>query len=398
MKKKICWRTGKRSNVDIPTPSRENRAARRTQRMTMQISELTTKVRAGERINRDEGLFLLQKSELLNLGALANDIRFKKNPQPYVTFVLDTNPNYSNVCTIDCIFCAFYRRPDAEDAYTYSIDHLIQKFKDAAARGATTVLLQGGVHPSLPLEYYLELVRRTCKEIPQIHPHFFSTSEIVGMAQISGLSITAVLEKLKEAGMNSLPGGGAEILSDRIKKKISSRKGTSADWLDVMREAHRLGYKSTATMMYGHLEADEDIIEHLEVIRQLQDEYHGFTAFVPWSFKPGNTPLEKIIPHYAAPTRYLQMIAISRIYLDNFPHIQASWFSEGKKTGQIALHFGADDFGGTLQEENVHAAANFINTTDTEECLSMIREAGFIPVQRTTLYQTIRIFNETQVA
>ncbi len=364
----------------------------------MQLSELHTKIRAGERITRDEGLYLLQKGELLDLGALAGEIRFKKNPNPWVTFILDTNPNYSNVCTVDCIFCAFYRHQEDEDAYTYSVDHLVEKFKEAAAKGATTVLLQGGVHPSLPFEYYLELVRRTREEVPDVHPHFFSTSEIIGMGQISGLSITAVLEKLKEAGMNSLPGGGAEILSDRVKKKISSLKGTSADWLNVMREAHRLGYKSTATMMYGHLETDEDIIEHLEVIRQLQDEYHGFTAFVPWSFKPGNTPLEKIIPHYATPIRYLQIIAISRIYLDNFAHIQASWFSEGKKTGQIALHFGADDFGGTLQEENVHAAANFINTTDTEECLSMIREAGFIPVQRSTLYETIRIFEEAQVA
>jgi cyclic dehypoxanthinyl futalosine synthase len=360
----------------------------------MQLSELQTKVHAGERLSLDEGVFLLQNGALLDLGALANEIRFKKNPYPWVTFVLDTNPNYSNICIVDCIFCAFHRHREDRDAYTYSVDHLIQKFKDAAAKGATTVLLQGGVHPSLPFEYYLDLVRRTREEVPQIHPHFFSTSEIIGMSDISGLSISTVLKKLKEAGMNSLPGGGAEILSDRVKKKISSRKGTSADWLNVMREAHRLGYKSTATMMYGHIETDEDIIEHLEAIRQLQDEYHGFTAFIPWSFKPENTPLEKIIPHYAAPIRYLQMIAISRIYLDNFPHIQASWFSEGKKTGQIALHFGADDFGGTLQEEHVHAAANFINTTDTEECLSMIREAGFIPVQRSTLYETMQIFNE----
>ncbi|MGD0338685.1 MAG: cyclic dehypoxanthinyl futalosine synthase [Bacteroidota bacterium] len=364
----------------------------------MQLSELHTKIHAGERITRDEGLYLLQKGELLDLGALASEIRFRKNPNPWVTFILDTNPNYSNVCTVDCIFCAFYRHQEDKDAYTYSIDHLIQKFKEAAAKGATTVLLQGGVHPSLPFEYYLDLVRRTHEEVPEVHPHFFSAPEIIGMGQISGLSITTVLEKLKEAGMNSLPGGGAEILSDRVKKKISSLKGTSAEWLNVMREAHRLGYKTTATMMYGHLETDEDIIEHLEVIRQLQDEYHGFTAFVPWSFKPGNTPLEKIIPHCATPIRYLQIIAISRIYLDNFQHIQASWFSEGKKTGQIALHFGADDFGGTLQEENVHAAANFINTTDTEECLSMIRDAGFIPVQRSTLYEIIRIFEEAQVA
>jgi len=175
-----------------------------------------------------------------------------------------------------------------------------------------------------------------------------------------------------------------------VKKKISSKKGTSADWLNVMREAHKIGFKTTATMMYGHLEKEEDIVEHLESIRQLQDEYHGFTAFVPWSFKPGNTPLEKIIPHYATANQYYKIIAFSRIYLDNFDHIQASWFSEGKKAGQIALHFGADDFGGTLFEENVHAAANFINKTNTEECIELIHGAGFAAAQRTTMYEIIK--------
>jgi CofH subfamily radical SAM domain protein len=269
---------------------------------------------------------------------------------------------------------------------------MIAKFRESATRGVTTVLLQGGVNPELPFDYYLDLVRRTVKEVPGVHPHFYSTSEVLGMAAVSGLSVRDVLKQLWDAGLRTLPGGGAEILSDRVKKKISSRKGSSADWLDVMREAHRLGYKSTATMMYGHLEQDEDIIEHLEVVRALQDEYQGFTAFVPWSFKPGNTPLEKIIPHYATPTRYLQMLALSRMYLDNVPHIQASWFSEGKKAGQIALHFGADDFGGTLQEENVHAAANFVNTTNTEECIQMIHDAGFVAAQRNTVYDVLKIY------
>jgi len=198
--------------------------------------------------------------------------------------------------------------------------------------------------------------------------------------------------------LRTIPGGGAEILSDRVKRKISNRKGTSADWLSVMREAHSLGYKTTATMMYGHLETDEDIVEHLEVVRRLQDEYHGFTAFIPWSFKPGNTPLEKIIPRYATPTRYLQMIALSRIYLDNIPHIQASWFSEGKKTGQIALHFGADDFGGTLLEENVHAAANFVNKTNVEECVRLIHESGFGAAQRNTMYDMVKEYPTPQEA
>ncbi len=358
----------------------------------MELLEITSKIRFGDRLTHEEGLFLLQKSELLELGDLANGIRFKKNPEQRVTFVVDTNPNYTNICNIDCIFCAFYRHPGEEGEYTYTVDHMIRKFKESAAKGVTTVLLQGGVNPAVPFEYYVEMVERTVKEVPEIAPHFWSTSEIIGMAEVSGQTIPQVLQRLWDAGQRSIPGGGAEILSDRVKKKISSKKGTSADWLNVMREAHKIGFKSTATMMYGHLEKDEDIVEHLEVIRRLQDEYHGFTAFVPWSFKPGNTPLEKIIPHYATASRYYQLIAFSRIYLDNFGHIQASWFSEGKKAGQIALHFGADDFGGTLFEENVHAAANFVNKTNTEECIELIHGAGFAAAQRTTLYNILKEF------
>ena len=364
----------------------------------MTLEGISEKVRSGDRLNRAEGEFLLRNAGLLDLGALANEVRFKKNHHRQVSYVLDTNPNYSNVCTIDCIFCAFYRHPGEEGEYTYSVDHMIQKFRESAAQGVTTVLLQGGVHPSLPFSYYLEMVRRTVAEVPQIHPHFFSTSEIIGMAEIAAISTSEVLQQLWDAGLRTLPGGGAEILSDRVKKKISNKKGTSADWLRIMREAHQIGYKTTATMMYGHLETDEDIVEHLESIRALQDETNGFTAFVPWSFKPGNTPLEKIIPHYASSTRYQQIIAFSRIYLDNFAHIQASWFSEGKKTGQIALHFGADDFGGTLLEENVHAAANFVNRTNTEECIQLIHDSGFAAAQRTTLYEILGVTEPSEIA
>ncbi len=361
-------------------------------------ADLYSKIRNGERITKEEGLFLLRNAELLDLADLANEIRYKKNSGSQVTFVVDTNPNYTNICDVDCIFCAFYRHRGDEGEYTYSVDQMIRNFKQSAAKGVTTVLLQGGVNPALPFEYYLEMIRRTIAEVPEIYPHFYSTSEILGMVHVSGLSLQQVLKNLWDAGLRSIPGGGAEILSDRVKKKISSKKGTSEDWLTVMREAHKIGYKSTATMMYGHLENDEDILTHLDSVRALQDEHQGFTAFVPWSFKPGNTSLEKIIPHYATPTRYLQMIAFSRIYLDNFPHIQASWFSEGKKTGQIALHFGADDFGGTLLEENVHAAANFVNKTNTEECIQMIHESGFDAAQRGTLYDIKRVYQRSKAA
>jgi cyclic dehypoxanthinyl futalosine synthase len=364
----------------------------------MTLDQIYSKVHDGHRLSRDEGVFLLRNAPLLDLGELANEIRFRKNAKPWVTYVLDTNPNYTNICTVDCIFCAFYRHPGEEGAYTHTVGQMIQKFKEAAAIGVTTVLLQGGVNPGLPFEYYLEMVRRTVQEVPGVTPHFFSTSEIIGMSEVAGLSVRDVLLKLWDAGLRTIPGGGAEILSDRVKRKISSKKGTSADWLSVMREAHRIGYRTTATMMYGHLETEEDVVEHLETVRALQDETGGFTAFVPWSFKPGNTPLEKIIPHYATPTRYLQMLAFSRIYLDNFQHIQASWFSEGKKTGQLGLHFGADDFGGTILEENVHAAANFVNKTNAEECVRLIHESGFAAAQRTTLYEILGVLQPVEAA
>ncbi len=358
------------------------------------LENIKFKIQNATRLTREEGLWLLQNASLLDLAELAETVRYRWNPKRRVTFVIDSNPNYTNICNIDCIFCAFYRHEGDEDTYTYTVDEMIARFKAAEKRGVRTVLLQGGVNPAIPFEYYLEMVKRTREEVPEIHPHFFSTSEILGMANVSSLTVPEVLAKLKEAGLNSIPGGGAEILSDQVKKKISNRKGTSADWLSVMREAHKLGYKTTATMMYGHLEKDEDIIEHLSVIRDLQDEYGGFTAYIPWSFKPGNTPLEKIIPHYATGTRYLQMIAIARIFLDNFPHIQASWFSEGKKIGQIALSFGADDFGGVLEEENVHASANFVHTTSVKETVDLIRSAGYTPAERTTLYDIIAEYGD----
>lgn len=348
------------------------------------------RVKTGSRITKEEGLRLLQKSDLLGLGELANEIRFRKNPGREVTFVIDTNPNYTNICNVDCVFCAFYRHPGEKGAYTHTVDHMIDNFKKATSNGVTTVLLQGGVNPSIGLDYYLEMIERTREEVPEIHPHFYSTTEITGMAEVSKLSVTEVLKKLWDAGLRTIPGGGAEVLSDRVRKKMGHKKGTSEDWLNVMREAHKIGFKTTATMMYGHLENDEEILEHLNSVRALQDEYGGFTAFIPWSFKPGNTPLEKIIPHFASPIRYLQMIALARIYLDNVDHIQASWFSEGKKIGQVALHFGADDFGGTLFEENVHAEANFVNKTTLEEVVQLIYQSGFTPVQRTTLYKKLR--------
>jgi cyclic dehypoxanthinyl futalosine synthase len=356
------------------------------------LDRIAGKLDGGQRLTRDEGRFLLAEAPLLALGQLAQSVRFRLNPEPAVTFAVDTNPNYTNVCVTDCQFCAFYRKPGDREAYTLTVEEVMAKLEPAVARGATTVLLQGGHNPALPLDYYVGLVRETRRRFPAVLPHFFTASEIQTMAQVSGLPVRDILGRLRDAGQRTLPGGGAEILSRRVRQRISPKKGGPEAWLEVHREAHRAGLRSTATMMYGHVEQPDDVLDHLDAVRGLQDETGGFTAFVPWSFKPGNTLLEKWIKHYAGPNAYLRMLAVARCYLDNVPHVQASWFSEGKKAGQVALHFGADDWGGTLFEENVHKAADYVNTIDVEEMVALIREAGFTPVQRTTLYERLRAY------
>jgi dehypoxanthine futalosine cyclase len=348
------------------------------------------KLAAGERLDRKDGHWLLTEAPLLEAGALARDVRFRRLPERRVTFVIDSNPNYTNVCVTDCQFCAFYRKPGHPEAWTLSVDEVLAKVEFAATKGATTVLLQGGHNPELPLEYYLTIVRETVRRFPQVTPHFFTASEIRTVADVSGLAMTDVLDRLREAGQRTLPGGGAEVLSERVRRRIEPKKGGPEAWLEVHREAHRRGFKSTATMMYGHVETAEDVLDHLDAVRELQDEFGGFTAFVPWSFKPGHTLLEKWIKHYQGPNAYLRMLAVSRLYLDNFPHVQASWFSEGKRAGQIALEFGADDWGGTLFEENVHRAADYVNTISVEEIVALIREAGFTAAQRDTEYQILK--------
>ncbi|MCB4757164.1 MAG: dehypoxanthine futalosine cyclase [Elusimicrobia bacterium] len=362
------------------------------------IVQIERKVRDDIRLSNEEGIFLLAKAPLLWMGRLAMDQKERRVSGSTVTFVIDTNPNYTNICDTDCHFCAFFRRPHHEDSYTLSLEDVMVKIASAVKSGATTVLLQGGHNPDLPFDYYLDLIKETKQRFPGVTPHFFSASEIQTMARVSGLSIGDVLGKLQEAGQNSLPGGGAEILSRRVREKISPKKGGPEEWLSVHREAHRRGFISTATMMYGHIETPEDILEHWNFIRDLQDETGGFTAFIPWSFKPDNSILGRNIFHKAGPIAYLRILAASRLYLDNFKHIQASWFSEGKKTGQIALHFGADDFGGTLYEENVHAEAGFVNISNPDEVVRLIHEAGFDAVQRNTLYEPLRVFSRLEPA
>jgi len=356
-------------------------------------STIENKVQNGERLTVEEGVWLLAEAPLLELGALANEVRNRRNDPKVVTYVIDTNPNYTNVCTVDCHFCAFYRKPSYQgpDVYTHDVEGVMKMMEQAQKVGATTVLLQGGLNPEIPWEFYPTIVREARKRYPGITPHFFSAPEIHQMVEVSGLTIRGVLDALHEAGQKTLPGGGAEILATRVRKRISIKKGGPEAWLDVHREAHRAGMRSTATMMYGHVETHAEIIEHLNSVRDLQDETHGFTAFVPWSYKRGNTPMESKVKHVAGASAYLRVLAASRLFLDNFDHIQASWFSEGKKTGQIALQFGADDFGGTLFEENVHLATGWSNKTTLAEIETLIREAGFTPAQRTTLYEILRV-------
>jgi dehypoxanthine futalosine cyclase len=356
------------------------------------LSAIRDRVAAGKRLDRAKGLWLLGEAPLLDLGSLAQEARFRRIPERRVTFVIDTNPNYTNVCITDCQFCAFYRKPGDREAYTLTVDEVMAKIEAAALQGATTVLLQGGHNPALPLDYYLSLVRETRRRFPDVTPHFFTASELRTVADVSGKPVQEILALLREAGQRSLPGGGAEVLSARVRQRIEPKKGGPEAWLEVHREAHRQGFRSTATMMYGHVETHEDILDHLDAIRELQDEHGGFTAFVPWSFKPGNTLLEKWIKHYRGPNAYLRMLAVARLYLDNFPHVQASWFSEGKRAGQVALHWGADDFGGTLFEENVHAAADYVNKTTVDEVVTLIRDAGFTPAQRTTEYEILKTY------
>src|SRR5262245_22359510 len=352
---------------------------------------IEAKVRRGERLSTAEGVHLLSDAPLLELGALAQEVRERKTDPRIVTYVIDTNPNYTNACTVDCHFCAFYRKPGHAEVYTHDVEGVMKMMAAADSLGATTVLLQGGLNPEIPWEFYPTIVREARRRYPNITPHFFSAPEVHQMVEVSGLTIRGVLEALVAAGQRTLPGGGAEILARRVRKRISIKKGGPEAWLDVHREAHRAGMRSTATMMYGHVETHAEIVEHLDYIRALQDETHGFTAFVPWSYKRGNTPMESKVKHVAGASRYCRILAASRLYLDNFDHIQATWFSEGKKTGQISLHFGADDFGGTLFEENVHLATGHLNKTTIAEVETLIREAGFTPAQRTTEYEILRV-------
>ena len=363
------------------------------------LEQIREKVADGDRITHEEGLFLLRDADLLDLAPLAQIWRNRHNPEPIVTYVVDTNLNYTNVCNAYCGFCAFYR-PNSDDpsAYTLTVEQIMDKIESAEKQGVTTVLMQGGLNDEIPFDYYVELVSETKERFPRVTPHYFSAPEIMEMTKVSGLSIAGVISRLKDAGQRTMPGGGSEILSERVKAQVSQLwpKNKVEDWTDVHLEAHRQGWQTTATMMYGHVETDEDIIESLGHIRDVQvaaeDQLGGFTAFIPWSYKKTNTALAPKVGHEAGSNRYVRIIALSRIFLDNMPHIQGSWFSDYRRPGQISLHFGADDFGGTLFDETVMLEAGHYNRTTVDEIKTIISEAGFAPAQRTTEYEVVERF------
>jgi len=341
-----------------------------------------------ERLSVEEGLRTFRDIPLHELRERSIVVRNAYNDPGEVTYIVDTNPNYSNVCTAGCGFCAFQAHPGSTKAYVLSVDEVMGLIAESVSHGATTVLLQGGLHPELGMDYYKSLVGESRNRFPGVTPHFFSAPEVQNMAEVNHLSVREVLEHLFDAGQRTLPGAGAEILTNRVREQISPGKMTAAQWLEVHEIAHDIGMRSTATMMYGHCETPEDIVEHLFVLRELQDKTGGFTAFIPWSYKTvgSRVPSSRDEDPGAA---YYRILAFSRLFLDNFPHIQASWFSEGKAIGMEALHYGADDFGGTLLMENVHKAAMFTNTSSVEGVCQMIREAGYMPCQRTTLYERV---------
>lgn len=344
---------------------------------------------ASTRISFSEGLELFQSAPLEQLRHTADTLRKQRHPHKHVTYILDANPNYTNICKIDCTFCAFYCRPNAAHAYLLSFDafrSLMTRYRDM---GIKTVLLQGGVHPEIGIDYLEKLVSIATQEFPDIHPHFFSAVEISHAAHVSNISQEEALQRLWDAGQRTIPGGGAEILSERVRKIISPKKMTPNGWITFHKLAHKIGFHTTATMMFGHVENAHDILLHLETLREAQDETPGFYSFIPWSYKPTNTALKRIVRTQPHPTLYYRILALARIFLDNFDHIAASWFGEGKKEGAYGLHYGANDFGGTIVDESVHKCAGWSLKSSEEEIRSLILSEGFTPIERNSFYQHV---------
>ena len=352
------------------------------------IQTILDKSLGGERIDAKECTTLLESYDIASIGAAADEIRQRRHPDNIVTYIIDRNINYTNVCNVVCTFCAFYRRPGAPDTYVRTIDEICEKIDETIALGGTGVLMQGGLHPDFGIEWYEDLLRTLGAKYPGFQLHCFSPPEIHNIHLISGLDYVSVMQRLKDAGLYSLPGGGAEILDDEVRKRVAT-KCTTDEWLAVMRAVHNVGLKSSATMMFGIGDRIEHRVRHLQRIRDLQDETSGFFAFIPWTFQRENTALGRKIKTEPTGIDYLKMLSVSRLFMDNIDNIQSSWLTQGLRLGQIALRCGANDMGSIMIEENVVSAAGAHNRASEEILRYLISEAGFIPQQRDILYRRV---------
>ncbi|WP_141046507.1 dehypoxanthine futalosine cyclase [Aliarcobacter cryaerophilus] len=347
-----------------------------------------------KRLSKEDALDLIKNASLLDLAKMASAKKDELHKEKLTTFIVDRNINYTNVCWVDCKFCAFFRHKKDNDSYVLKFDEIDEKIEELLAIGGTQILFQGGVHPNLKIDYYEELVNHIHTKYPQITIHGFSSIEIDFIAKVSKISILEVLKRLQAKGLSSIPGAGAEILSDRVRDIIAPKKMDTQEWLEVHRLAHSIGMKTTATMMFGTVETDEEIIEHWDLIRKLQDETGGFRAFIMWSFQGENTKLieEHPLIKPQSSNRYLRLLAVSRLYLDNFANLQSSWVTQGSYIGQMALKFGANDLGSTMMEENVVKAAGAANRMNQDEMIRLIKDIGEIPAKRDTAYNILERF------
>lgn len=352
------------------------------------IEHLQERVLDGHVVNRQEALELFQNSTLSELGSIADALKVRTKGDKIATYLIDRNINYTNVCVTYCKFCAFYREPgDTKEGYVNEAEKIIHKIAESKALGCTQILLQGGHHPDLTLDWYLSMISKVKQAHPDITLHSFSPPELVHFSGLFGMPVKEILKKFKEAGMDSMPGGGAEILSDRVRKEIAPLKASTQEWLGVMRDVHSLGMRSTATMMFGHVETVEERIEHIFLIRELQEETGGFLGFIPWLYQPGN---ESLGLKSASGQEYLKTLALARVILNHtLPNLQASWVTPGKKIGQLGLKYGANDLGSIMLEENVVASTGLRYMMSLDEMKRLITEMGYEPHQRDTFYRLV---------
>jgi cyclic dehypoxanthinyl futalosine synthase len=354
---------------------------------TRTLSTILDRTVSGQRLSQEDALRLLESHDLAAIAQAADAVARRMHPEPYRTYNIDRNINYTNICTAVCDFCAFYRSPKSPEGYVLPREVLLDKVRETVELGGNQILMQGGLHPQFKLEWYEELLRDIKAHFPEVNIHGFSPPELHHFTKVNKLSIEVVLERLKEAGLGSIPGGGAEILVDRVRSAITRGKVMTDDWLNVMRVWHRMGGISSATMMFGHVETSAERIEHLHRIRELQDETAGFTAFICWTFQPDHTDMSHVPP--AGSFDYLKTQAVSRLFLDNVPNIQSSWVTQGLKIGQLGLLYGANDMGSLMLEENVVAEAGTVHHLTLDQIRGAITETGFIPRQRTVRYELV---------